>query len=338
MAALSIEQCMYTYSVEELVQLMDKELITIRQTNQSQVRHLKKYIFNNAKEKKIYLPPIVANTDAHLVQKPQYFRVIDGSKRVLALCQLAKDMKNNKHRTGEDFKNYIALSLLLKDAQIAVQMFSGLTSEECNQLFVDFNTKGKKVALSKRISYDSRNLLNVITNKLMTTNKDLQTAGVETEKRAVIKPTNKNLLSLSQLKQIVGIFIGIEINSHFEQRKTPYYLSEEEYIQLINEWLNCLFQLHDPETIGNYEHTILAGFPMLRAIAYYVNRRTNNKSLNARKKIVKERMARLLNIDWSIHHPKWQTFAGDFRGHKNYYHLSKDKKTLLKLVEWMEGG
>jgi hypothetical protein len=75
------------------------------------------------------------------------------------------------------------------------------------------------VSLSKRIAYDTRNEINRITNDILRDNGFLREAGVELEKRAVMRPTNQNLLSLSQLHS-------------------------EENSELITGWFRELFALH----------------------------------------------------------------------------------------------
>jgi DNA sulfur modification protein DndB len=175
--------------------------VSLREINKLQVRAIKRYILENANSERIYFPPIVADVkEGSLAKgKPNEMTIIDGTQRLKALCQIEElGYRAIKSEKEEDIKKGYKLLHFLEVSRIAVLLFESLSIDEADQLYIDLNTKGKKVALSKRIAFDSRNELNRITNKVLLTNKQLKTAGVEEEKRAVVRPNNKKLLSLSQ--------------------------------------------------------------------------------------------------------------------------------------------
>jgi DNA sulfur modification protein DndB len=332
---LSNPQKMVTYTIKELITMMENNQITLRDVNLPQVRALKKYIFENALNEKIYLPPIVANVEDEGFQykKPERIQIIDGTKRLMALAKMPQMIGQALDNLDE--KRAFMVSHLLEETSIAVQVFDRLTSDECDQLFIDFNTKGKKVSLSKRIAYDSRNEMNDITNQLLLHNSELKTAGIEMEKRAVIKPNNQNLMSLSQLRQIVGIFITGDIFYKLPEDKIKGVLSNHDYVSLINIWFEELFRIYPSRTIGDYNQTMLASFPMLVAIACYINKGASGKEFQVRRELIEQRMRRLSKIDWGTLNPIWQQFKGSRKGRKKLFFLSNDKQTIKHIVAWL---
>jgi DNA sulfur modification protein DndB len=330
------EQTMIVIPIPELVRMMDEKRIEIRNVNQLQVRSIKKYMEEAFSKKQVYFPPLIAHTNQQEADlKTLKIRMIDGSKRAVALTQLYKTNKKML-QNSEDHKERIKLDIILSETAIGVQLFSGLTKEEQDQLYIDFNTKGKKVALSKLIEYDSRNAVNQIANQVLQQNPLLRLAGIETEKRAVIRPANKKFLSLSQLRQLVVLFITGKIYMKSPEFDVKLNLQPEEYVELINDWLNELFLLYPHENIGNYEKTILASFPMILAIAYYVNEGMVRSTFAARKQVMKRRMEALRTVNWNVHNREWQQFHGQFRGSQRLYFFNHDKETLLSIVQWFK--
>lgn len=260
--------------------------------------------------------------------------IIDGNQRLKAFCQI-EEMGSRAVKSDSDQHMKIGYILLhfLQKTEVAVQIFEGLTKEEADQLFIDLNTKGKKVALSKRIAFDSRKELNKITNAILKNNKQLKIAGVEIEKRAIVRPTNRKLLSLSQLRQIVAIFltgkmIHRAVDDHYEAN-----LVGNDYIKLITIWFNELFQQYPPERIGNFEESMLANFPLLLGIAYYVNKGLEKQPFEERQQELVYRMEQLRKVDWKRDNPVWKNFKGVARS--GYYFLSNDKRNIEKLVTWL---
>lgn len=330
-------QLMYIYSVEELSDMMKNNCIQLREVSQPQVRQIREYLFENATARHIYLPPLVASVKEIKGGKPEKLTMIDGNKRIQALCQLPKLIDQSLQSSDEKMEKAVVIDFLLNETAIAVQVIEGLSQAECDQLYIDFNSRGKKVALSKRIEYDSRNEINQITNQVLIQNNELKNAGVETEKRAIIKPANKNLLSLSQLRQITAVFVTGKMNKEFKAVEMEATLTQLEYVTLINFWFDKLFQLHPSRTIGNYEATILASFPMLLALACYVNKNVIDKELNVRKKMINERMNRLVGVNWNPQSETWSQFKGR-RDKNNLFYFARDQKTIQQLVAWLERG
>ncbi|MGY6211371.1 DNA sulfur modification protein DndB [Cytobacillus firmus] len=197
--------------VSELVKMHKEKKLILRDTNQLQVRRIKKYIFSNAAGGEIYMPPLVAAAEEGMLggQPPGGLRIVDGSHRMRAILQLEDQIfMSMKSEKDEEIRNAYHLQYLLEKTEISIQVLEGLSKDEENQLFIDLNTKGKQVALSKRIAYDSRDRLNGMTNRILQSNAKLIEAGVETEKRAIIRPANKKFLSLSQLRLLVATFLA----------------------------------------------------------------------------------------------------------------------------------
>lgn len=328
---------MELFSLTDLVNLYKNGQIEIRETQQVRVRFIKRYLLSNVIEENIYLPPLVANMKKGIREDLDTIElsIIDGSQRMKAFVQLedeiVKALNQNDTKANQAYK----LMQMLKDTKIAVQMFDNLTEEEEAQLFLDLNLKGKKVALSKRISFDSRNNLNVITNQVLHSHPQLNIAGVELEKIAVIRPNNKNLVSLSQLRQIIGIFITGKYYADIEEKVMMISLENHEYIQLVHLWLDQLFSLCPAETISDYNQSMLASFPLLIAVALYANDKMENQPLNKRKELITERMTSLQELDWSPDNHIWREFNGTTRGKAELYYLTNNKKNIEKLKLWL---
>ena len=307
-----------------LAKQFEEDHIILRTSMKEHVQALRKYMINGMDKKRVFLPMIVANKTSE-----GKLQIIDGSTRVRAIYSLYQYLQNK-----EDDEKHTKAKVYFENSSLGIQVFHDLTEEQCNQLYIDFNTRGKKVALSKLIEYDSRHLDNIITNRILETNSQMKEAGIETEKRAVIRPTNKNFLSLSQLRQLVNIFTtGKHILSNQENTQ-KYLLKEQDYVELVNSWINEIFLWEKPKEIGNYQHTMLASFPVMISIAYFVNEDMIHKPLETRLSFMKARMRTLAEIDWSSHHADWRQFKGSYRHAANLYFLSNEPATIKQLLQW----
>ncbi len=333
-------QAMISYTIGELTQMITNQQITLREVNKLQVRMIRRYILSNAVTEQVYLPPIVARVEEGKLLdegKPTRLVIVDGTQRMKALTELQAYVEK-AIGSDNDQARLDGLKLIgaLDKVEVAFQVFEGLDEQEANQLYVDLNTKSKKVALSKRISFDSRNEINQTTNKVLNSNSLLKEAGVELEKRAVMRPKNKKLISLSQLRQIVAYFItGKQISSSLAYEAEMNTINDE-HIEIINAWFDELFKLHSVKTIGNYEVSMLASFPLLYAIAVYAAEGIRDMKKEERKEVVISRMSKLEKVDWSRTNSVWRKFNGSERGREKYYYLNNDKKTIDALVFWLQ--
>ncbi|MDR7240500.1 DNA sulfur modification protein DndB [Neobacillus drentensis] len=333
----SKQQSIAAYSILELTALIKNGQVKLREVNKLQVRAIKKYILENTNSERIYFPPIVSNVKEGSLYKgkPNEMTIIDGNQRLKALCQIEElGYRAIKSEKEEDIKKGYKLLHFLEDTKIATLIFESLSDDEVDQLYIDLNTKGKKVALSKRIAFDSRNKLNQITNKVLLSNKQLKTAGVEEEKRAVVRPNNKKLLSLSQLRQIVAIFLTGKMIYRTSDEGYEAHLDGKEYIELLNIWFYELFEMYPPEDIGDLNKSMIANNPLLLSIAYYANKGLEKRSFKDRKQEIQNRMKQLQDVNWSINNPAWKEFKGIKRS--GLYFLSNDKVTMENLVKWLQ--
>ncbi|RTR26707.1 hypothetical protein EKG37_20585 [Robertmurraya yapensis] len=329
-------QLITTYSITELAALVHDGQVKLRHLNKLHVRAIKKYILENVVNEQIYFPPMVANVASLGTKKPLEFTIVDGNQRLAALCQIEElGYRAAKSDNPEEMKKGYKLLHFIQHTEVAIQIFEGLSEEELDQLYIDLNTKGKKVALSKRIAFDSRSELNIITNTILKANTQLKLAGVEIEKVAVVRPKNKKLLSLTHLRQIVGTFItgNMTINTS-ENEKFETFLVAEEYVELINVWFHELFRLYPPERIGDIQVSMLANHPLLLSVALFANKGLGKYPFEERKKEMVKRMRRLKDINFSSENTIWKEFKGSTRG--GYYYLANDKANLVKIVRWLE--
>jgi len=333
-------QTIVTYTINELKQMYDDGTLKLKEVQQHQVREIKKYITENAAGGQIFFPPLVANAEVGALlkdRKPTQLSIVDGTQRIKAFLQLeefiAKALKSdNPVESRQGFK----LKYVLCNTELALQLFEGLSQKEEDQLYIDLNTKGKKVSLSKRIAYDSRNEINRITNQVLQRNHQLIEAGVEMEKRAIIRPSNKKLLSLSQLRRLVDIFLAGETGKKADEIKNKLNLNTEEFIQIINCWFLQLFELYPANRIGNYHETILASFTMLESLAIYANKGLEHELFEKRQKTMTARMMNVHKINWKRTNKEWEQFKGARKGKNQYYYLSNDKENIKHIVNWLE--
>ena len=313
--------------------------LKVREKNQLQVRKIRNYIFDNVLADQIYLPPLVAYLEEGKLgdHKPLRLTIIDGTQRILALSQTNSMIVHRIHsEVEEERRQGLKLLQSLNSTELAVQVFEGLEETEADQLYIDLNTKSKKVSLSKRIAYDSRNEINRITNEILLENLQLKGAGVEEEKRAVMRPNNKNFVSLSQLRQLVGLFItGKTISSSLVQENL-FTLNGEENRELINLWLKELFKLHPVETMGDYEVCMLASFPLLYSVANYAVKDMEELSFDEKKTELLRRMKSLRRVDWHPANKVWKTFKGNERGSRRLFFIQQDKANMTAIVSWLQ--
>lgn len=337
------KQTIINYTVKELVAMLADGRLVVRDRNKLQIRKIRSYIIDNVLTEQVYLPPLVAYIEEGSLSegKPKGLTIIDGTQRMVALSQ-TNSLIIHKIHSDDNLERQQGHKLLhsLNDTELAVQVFEGLGANEADQLYIDLNTKGKKVSLSKRIAYDSRNEINRITNEILMDNEELKAAGVEEEKRAVIRPNNKNFVSLSQLRQIVGLFItGRTISSSLVQENL-FTLDSAENIELINLFFRELFKLHPADTIGDYEECMLAGYPLLYSLANYAIKDMEEMSFEEKKEALLQRMKKLQGVDWHPHNKIWKEFNGSIKGTRRLFFLSQEKANMSAIVAWLqrEGG
>ncbi|MBS4219042.1 hypothetical protein KHA96_12015 [Bacillus sp. FJAT-49711] len=328
-------QLITSYTIEKLEKLYTEDKLKLREINKLQVRQIRRYILENAYDERIYFPPIVAHRNVG--DSSDTLFIIDGTQRIRAFTQLyGISLKSINSDDEIEVKNAAKLLEMLSKTEVAVQIFEGMSEKEADQMYVDFNTKGKKVALSKRIAFDSRDEINIITNGVLQNNTMLRLAGVEMEKRAVVRPANKNFLSLSQLRQIIGLFLTGRIYDGHKMNTGDLSLHIDQYLDLVHTWFKELFELYPVASIGDYEESMLASFPLLTAVALYALTNTDKLSYEERKSTIISRMKRLNGVDWSRGNPVWTSFEGTRRGAYKYFYLNKNKRNIERLAEWLQ--
>lgn len=331
-------QAIYVYELPDLMQMLEEDKLEMRDVSKEQVRQIRAYIVDNLLDNNVFLPPLVATTSEELTEEaPTSLKIIDGSHRLKALLSLPKyGERFIFQEDAEKTKLGFALKYAVPKITVAIQVIDRLSEVEGNQLFLDLNTRGKKVALSKRIAYDSRDDINLTTNRLLQSNKQLQIAGVEVEKAAVKRPNNKKFLSLAQLRNIVGIFLtGKDVESKISVKMNGNVNFQDGY-ELTNTWLEELFKLYPAKKIGDYELTMLASYPLILALVHYVLHDSEKCTVEEKKRLIVERMQRLEGIDWRRKQDVWLQFDGKYQGKEKYYYLQKDKATIQSLVRWLQ--
>ncbi len=333
----SKHQTIATCSILDLTAMVNEGQAILRDVNKIHVREIKNYIIENIFQEQIYFPAIIANVSpgSFLKGRAENLTIIDGNKRLKAFCSI-EDFAYRTMRSDKEIESFCGEKILqfLKKTELSVLLFEGLSKNEMDQLYIDFNRHGHKVALVKRITMDTRNILNQITTKVLDTNEQLKLAGVEVEKSAVKRPRNKKLLSLSQLRQITVIFLsGKMVYRIVNQIHNPY-LGTNEYVNLINEWFAELFKLYPPEKIGDFSQSMLTDPILLYSLAYYANRNLEKTPFTERMQQLRSRMEKLAGINWSRTNPVWQNFKRENR--QGFCFLYKDKATVENLLKWLQ--
>ncbi len=318
------------FPIKDLINMVKEQQIFIRKPYQHRIKSFRDYVERNILGD-IFIPPLVMNMDEY-----GNFQVIDGSVRIQALVQLERRAieKENSPDLNE-FTEAVRLKHFLSNGYLSIQIFKGLEEDDINQLYIDFNSKAKKVSVSKLISYDSRNKVNVLTNNLLEGFPNLEKAGVEKEKRAIMKPSNKNLLSLMQLKKLVATFLKNDLISTVPKIQVINQYSEEENIELIRTWFNCLFEIMNPLIIGDYTKSMLSSFPLLNAMAYYAVKDTHTLDFEQKKNHILRKMKAIQHLNYKHENNIWQEFEGRMTKY-NYIVLENSKTNILEVVSWLD--
>lgn len=328
-------QQLVIFTVQEIAEQLEQEQMILRKTEPRHTRKIRQYVMEQFMTGDVYIPPIVASENDGVLY------IIDGSSRlrsIVDILPLTDRMLLSGNR--EEQKKAAQLNTSIGDVQLAFQIFKDFTEEERDQLYLDTNTKGKKVALSKRIAYDSRNTINTVTNELLQQHEALRFAGIEQEKVSINRPANKNFLSLSQLRSIVSLFlVGRETESGIHTQYVDQELIEKR-LPILNAWLDEVFTLEGPEKIGDYNMSILASFLFVRALTYYALKGEDLVAQEKRVDYIRNRMKALKHISWETCQPLWQRFDGKYRGVYQLYFVNNNKKNLEAIIAWLciEGG
>lgn len=323
------------YSVAQLIDLYDKQLLILRNTEVRHVRKIRGYIVEQFSEGNVFFPPVIVSENDGVLY------VVDGSSRLKAIFEIPALIE--KLELSNDEKELavgIQLQISFMDVMLGFQVHDSLNKETRDQLYIDYNTKGKKVALSKRIAYDSRNAINVMTNEILQQHTALLLAGVEQEKVSLNRPKNKKFLSLSQLRTIIAIFITGKENVSMMQMNDISQAHIDARQPLILAWLDEIFLLESPQNIGDYHMSILANFTVVRALAYYSLVGEKDVQVEHKEQYIRQRMRALKHVSWESRQSLWEQFDGVHRGRHQLYFINKDKQTLEQLIGWLavEGG
>lgn len=323
------------FTVQEIAQMVEQQKMILRNTELRHTRKIRQYVMEQFMNGDIYIPPITVSDNDGV------YYVIDGNSRIRGILDILPQLSRLiLSENLEEQKKATQLNASLSDVPLAFQIYSDFTQQEREQLYLDANTKGKKVALSKRIAFDSRNTINIVTNELLQQHEALRFAGVEQEKVSMNRPANKNFLSLSQLRALIALFIvGKEAESNIYTQHVDEELIERR-LPVLNAWLDELFKLEGPEKIGDYHISILASFLFVRALAYYALKGEEFIATSKKADYVRGRMKMLKHISWETCQPMWERFDGKYRGTSGLYFVNSNKKTLNQIIEWLcfEGG
>ena len=111
--------------------------------------------------------------------------------------------------------------------------------------------------------------------------------------------------------------------------------SETENIELIKTWFNCLFEINDPVTIGDYTMSMLSSFPLLNAMACYAVKDTQSLGFEQKRYHIFNKMKAIQHLNYKHENNIWKEFEG--RKEKYDYIVLKNSQTnSIKIVRWLE--
>jgi hypothetical protein len=204
--------------------------------------------------------------------------ILDGQHRILALGyvneQLHKEVrgyekkiaalkvKQRKFPQNDEIRQELeqlegligqleARRLGLMEAEMAVQIYIGLSEAEEKQLFGDINSKVQLVSKELGHSFDSTDPLNVIIRQVVDHNLFLKTAGVE--RRNNLTAFNKNFTCFSWMYSTASLLFSGKMAPSYELarriRKDPTY-----HIEVLHQFFNTILPLM-PEQPGLAQYT-----------------------------------------------------------------------------------
>ncbi|PWK16500.1 DNA sulfur modification protein DndB [Tumebacillus permanentifrigoris] len=323
-------------SVKEVFEVYELDDQVNRELSKTRIPSLVKYIEGWKDSIGIYFPALVfsyrgdfrsnfqnEHSQLHLGIDDK-LTVLDGQHRIHAMVKYYSGEQDEKLRE-EFLQNHLT-----------VQIYIGLTIDEEKTLFSDINSHAKRVHASLITQYDSRDPINVLVRHLYNGSPALQKAGIEMNKKLVLRPNNTYFCHVTRLKQIVTYLL---FNKRTLQKK------EEKYLECKHDKvLSFLVQLFDvffrilPETPGDVNHYVLGHEAIQSAIAQFLFKKIivlEDGQVGWKRNWEREVLS-LQSVDWCIENPDWERWmvvsnALNGREHKEfpYPHI----RGLLEYIE-----
>lgn len=251
-------------SVEELLEIYVIDHTVNRDIQHHKILKLNKYLDEIDSELGIYIPAIILSHEGNepikednffIFEKKKNFIVLDGQHRIKAFEYF---LENN---TDKSKKNTILQS------KITTQIYFNLTDREKRQLFIDINSRARRVSKNLAVKYDDRDPVNTLINDLLKNEKNnpLLKMGVDRDKSRIVRPSNKNWISARRLSYFIN-YLLFGVTRLSETNKSILKNQYEEVLSFLQQYFVFL-ESSLPSNPGEVKENILGHEALQNAIA-----------------------------------------------------------------------
>lgn len=263
---LTVEELLKNYSIDSEVN---------RDIGQERVRRLKKYIETYDTEIGIYFPSVIlaasfknmaedltvashGNVPVLHFSDRATLTVIDGQHRIKAL--------ESFKRTCDDLER---LTDVL-NSTVTVQIYLGLTKDEQRSLFLDINSKSKKVPLGLAFQFDERDPFNRLIKDLLKEYSIFDVVKVS-QKSSMRRPQNKEWISYTRFHRFLSFLLFDRMNPSPRTEKilVKNYVESKDFINRYFEVLTHAI----PGEWGDVNEMVLGNEAVQNALAIASHRR-----------------------------------------------------------------
>lgn len=294
-----------------------------RDINYTRIPKLTKYIDGFDVPPGVFFPAMVcaysgdplknynSETSELEVSSGSHLVVIDGQHRIKSLETYINNPKNDNGKKEE-----------VLNSDFTLQLYFGLSEEDMKSLFADINSNSVKVSMSLITSYDSREILNVLTKELYEVSNYLQMIGVEFKKSRITRPKDKDFTTSARLKKFISIILFGKQNLSIAEER----LLKNNYDRVLS-FLDKFFYVFTtsvPKNPGNVLEYVLGHEAVQNAVALIIYQSIYNNNKLELAIDWEERLDFLEAIDWSITADIWQSYLIKARMNTVNEHFSID--------------
>lgn len=229
----------------------------------TRISEITRYINTYDKKIGIYFPSIIvaATEDPVDIEEMQIkfnesirFIILDGQHRMKAL-EAYKNKEQNPERLSD-----------ILNSTLTVQIYFNLSKHEQRKLFLDINSKSKKVSNSLAFQFDTRDPLNTMIKDLLSTERKNRLSLLKIDQKSrIVRPHNKSWMSISRFNRFLSYFL---FNTVKTSNKTALMLSNNyiETLTFVERYLENLLDVF-PEDFGNVQKQLLGHEALQNALA-----------------------------------------------------------------------
>lgn len=290
---ITIEELLNSYVIDHEVN---------RDVNYGRLPDLVKYLESSTMAPGIFVPAFVFSYRG--ISGLRY----DNERGILWLEDKALVTIDGQHRIKaiEKYVEKNSEDVNFKKNTVTIQVYFGLSKDDERQLFVDINSKAKRVSRSLVMQYDSREISNLLVNELYKNCKILQAVGVELEKSKVQRPGNTAFATGLRLKTFLYYLLyGKKTLSKKDEE-----LLHKHYDDVVSFSVRFFDELlgGGPEKPGDVRQYILGHEPVQNAIAMFFNETfiTFDQHGLQIMGVWEDAVEELAGLDWSVNNVVWR--------------------------------